>query len=98
MAGSGTVWLLDPTAEDQPDEHPVASRLTSLRGAKVGLIDNTKHNSDSFLAILGEELQSRYGVTEVFSVRKANANSAATPELLDDAASRADALVHAVAD
>ena len=97
MADEQTVILLDPTAEDVPEELPIAQRVASLRGATVALLDNTKHNSDRFLAGLDEGLVQQYGVAKVVHRRKANANSPAPPDLLDDVSS-ADMVVHAVAD
>ena len=98
MTRKSTVMLLDPTFEDVPDEFPVAPRLSSLAGATVALLDNTKHNSDRFLAALADELVRGYGVSMVVAQRKANANTPAPASLLDDISARADAVVHAVAD
>ena len=98
MASEGTIILLDPAAEDTPEEHILAKRLPSLKGTTIGLVDNTKHNSDLFLKVIGEALLERYGVSEVVSVRKANANTPAPPELLDQITSRCDGVIHAVAD
>ena len=97
MADEGMITLLDPTAEDVPEELPVAPRIFSLSGATVALLDNTKHNSDRFLAGVAEGLMQQYGVARVVHRQKANANSPAPTELLDEVAS-ADVVVHAVAD
>ena len=97
MADEGMVVLLDPTAEDVPEELPIAPRIASLSGVTVALLDNTKHNSDRFLVGIGEGLIAEYGVAKVVHRQKANANSPAPPELLDDVAA-ADVVVHAVAD
>ena len=97
MAVDGMITLLDPTAEDVPEELATAPRIPSLSGATVALLDNTKHNSDRFLAGIGDGLVRHYGVAKVVHRQKANANSPAPPDLLDDVAS-ADVVVHAVAD
>ena len=98
MAELETIQLLDPTAEDVPEENAVARRLDSLSGKTIGLVDNTKRNSDLFLKQVGEELRERYGAADVVYVRKANANTPAPDELLDEVSSPSDAVVHAVAD
>ena len=98
MVAIGTVTLLDPTAEDLPEEHVLAQRPASLKGATIGLVDNTKHNSDLFLEKVGEELRQQYGVAWLVYVRKANANTPAPPGLLDQVSSQSDAVVHAIAD
>ena len=98
MTNRDTITLFDPTSEDVPEEHALAKRLASLKGTTVGLVDNTKHNSDIFLEQLGAELCQTYGVSRVVYVRKANANTPAPPTLLDQVSSQSDAVVHAVAD
>jgi hypothetical protein len=40
-------------------------RLRSLRGLRVGLLDNTKPNGAVLLRAVGRELRERYGVREV---------------------------------
>lgn len=98
MVAVDKIILLDPTAEDVPEEHALAKRLASLKGATIGLVDNTKRNSDLFLKQVGEELQKRYGVSRVVYVRKANASTPAPSELLDQVVGPSDAVIHAVAD
>ena len=98
MAQPDTIILLDPTAEDLPEENALAKRLDTLSGKTIRLVDNTKRNSDLFLKLVGEELRQRYGAADVVYVRKANANTPAPDELLDEVSSPSDAVVHAVAD
>ena len=93
-----TITLLDPTAEDVPEQHPLATRLSALQGTTIGMVDNTKRNSELFLKTLETELRQRYGVSEVVHFRKANANTPAPAELLDQVASRSHAVIHAIAD
>ena len=59
----------------------MSRRLDSLSGKTIGLVDNTKRNSDLFLKQVGEELRERYGAADVVYVRKANANTPAPEEL-----------------
>ena len=98
MVAADKILLLDPTAEDIPEEHALAKRLASLKGATISLVDNTKRHSDLFLKQVGEELQERYGVSKVVHVRKANASTPAPSELLDQVVTPSDAVIHAVAD
>jgi hypothetical protein len=98
MTASDTVTLLDPSAEDVPEEHALAARLPSLEGTTIGLVDNTKHNSDRFLRDVEALLRDQYGVSQVVYRRKANANTPAPPDLIDQVASPCDAVIHAVAD
>ena len=98
MTDTRTITLLDPSSEDVPEEYRLAVRLKSLTGATIGLVDNTKRNSDLFLKTIADQLQQRYGVSRTVYVRKANASTPAPPGLLDEIASQSDAVVHAVAD
>jgi hypothetical protein len=98
MLATAEVVLLDPTAEDEPEETPLTPRLSSLAGIKIGLLDNTHRNVDIYMEEAERILREEYGVAEVVYLRKANANSAAPPAVLQEMVSRADAVVHAVAD
>ena len=98
MARGGTITLLDPSAEDVAEEHALAKRLASLEGATVGLVDNTKRNSDLFLQETGDLLRERFGVSNLVYARKANASSPSPTDVLDQLSSRTDAVIHAVAD
>ena len=98
MRTTDKITLFDPTSEDVPEEHPLARRLDSLKGATIGLVDNTKKNSDLFLEVAGQELRRRYGVSQVVIVRKANASTPAPADLLDQVTNPSDAVIHAVAD
>ena len=98
MTSKNVVTLLDPSAEDVPDEHALAARLPFLSGATIGLVDNTKHNSDIFLREVEDLLRQQHGVSQVVYVRKANANTPAPPTLLDEVSAPCDAVIHAVAD
>lgn len=58
--------LLDPTGESDPATNTsLTPRLRSLRGLRVGLLDNTKPNGAVLLRAVGHELQENYGVREV---------------------------------
>jgi hypothetical protein len=62
--------LFDPTSK--PVEHAVvlAPRPASPKGLRVGLIDNTKFNSDTLLRKLAERLAKRHRMTVTVTNRK----------------------------
>ncbi|MBI1736433.1 MAG: hypothetical protein HYR51_14780 [Candidatus Rokubacteria bacterium] len=93
-----TVLVVNPAAEDVAPRLTPAARLASLRGARVALIDNGKHNADEFLRGLEGALTRDHGVAAVERYRKASPSVPAPPEILDRLAASCDALVHAVAD
>jgi hypothetical protein len=63
--------LLDPTGEsDLATNTTLTPRLTSLRGLRLALLENTKPNGAVLLRHAGQQLQERYGVREVRMFRK----------------------------
>ncbi len=90
--------ILDPTAEAAPARLEMAGRLDTLDGKVIGLLDNTKLNSDRFLAHLRDALARRYPTAEFVVRRKESASRVAAPDLLDDLAASCDAVVAAVGD
>ena len=66
--------LLDPTVEAAPQTLSYAPRVSSLRGTRVALVDNTKFNSDRLLQKIGNILKAQHGVAETHVWRKRNAS------------------------
>ena len=52
MSEHPMIVVVHPAAEDVVRQLGLAPRLPSLRGARLGLIDNSKHNADAFLQTL----------------------------------------------
>jgi hypothetical protein len=90
--------IVNPAAEDVAPRLTRAKRLDSLRGARIALIDNSKHNADEFLGALGRLLTRDYAVAGVERYRKVSPSVPTPPETLARLAQSCDALVHAVAD
>jgi hypothetical protein len=93
-----TVTIVNPAAEDVAPRLALAPRLASLRGARLGLIDNSKRNADAFLDALAALLADGYGVAGVERYRKASPSVPTPPEVLARLVEGCDAVVHAVAD
>ncbi|MBI2322384.1 MAG: hypothetical protein HYU88_09960 [Chloroflexi bacterium] len=93
-----TITVVDPAAEDAVDQQALAPRLRTLKGATIGLIDNSKRMADELLAALGDLLRQRYGVAALVAHRKPNPSVAMPGEALDRLAASCDAVVHGVAD
>jgi hypothetical protein len=93
--------ILDPTGRtgsEQATESTLAPRPTDLRGATVGLLNNTKHNAALFLEELGRLLVERHGVAGVVQQTKTNFAQAASGEQVKDMISRCDVMVTGVGD
>lgn len=95
--------ILDPTgsatttAADRPAA-PRAARRASLRGARVGLLINTKQNAAPFLQEVGRLLVERYGVSSVTERTKRNFAAPEPEEVIKEMAAAADVIVTGVGD
>ena len=95
-----TIRIVDPAAEIDAGAKTLAmaARLESLKGARIALIDNTKHMANRFLEATQTLLKSRYEVAGFEYYRKFSASVPTPPEVLDRLAGSCDALIHGVAD
>jgi hypothetical protein len=92
------IELLDPTAEVTAQGIAYVDRPASLEGKRVGLIDNTKFNSDRLLERIGAILKAEYGVAETRMFRKHNASVPAHEEIIVELRRGFDAMVAGVGD
>ena len=56
----GTIRVFDPTSRNAEQEIRLASRPGSLRGLRIGLVENTKYNSSALLLRIAEILENEY--------------------------------------
>jgi hypothetical protein len=82
---SESIVLLDPAAEGLPEYQPAAQRLKDLRGVRIGLLDNIKHNGEHLLTAVGQVLAQRFDC-EVQLVKKKTYTKVAEPRVLADLA------------
>jgi hypothetical protein len=92
--------ILDPTggAARVPQDVVLASPRAGLRGATVGLLENTKQNASRFLDELGRLLVERYGVAAVVPRTKLAFALPMPDELLEELAGGCQAVVVGVGD
>jgi hypothetical protein len=88
--------LLDPTSERVPTERPKATRLTTLDGQKIGLLDIAKARGDVFLDQLESRLDERGA--KVIRYSKPTFTKPAPIDLRHEIAEQCDAVVEALAD
>ncbi len=98
MNDASTMKIVNPAGEELRLELKLAARLTTLRGARIALIDNTKHMAAMFLRELGRLLQDKYEVREFEYYRKPHASVPIPPEVLQRLVASCDAVIHGVAD
>ena len=90
--------LFDPTSTPRERTVALAPRLRNLRGLRVGLVENTKFNSDVILRKLGEELVRRHGMTVSRMIRKRSPSHGVTDEAADALRKISDFVVSGVGD
>jgi hypothetical protein len=62
--------ILDPTIATAREPIAYAPRPRSLKGLRVGLLDNTRKNSEAVLLKLGEKLKAAHGIEVQVLVHK----------------------------
>ena len=93
--------ILDPTGATKPANKaaaPRAARPASLRGARVGLLINTKQNAAPFLHEVGRLLVENYGVASLTERTKKNFAMPEADEVIKEMAAAADVIVTGVGD
>jgi len=91
------VTVVHPGIEHTPQAAVPPTRLKSLAGKKVGLLDISKPGGSFFLDRLETILRERYGVAEVIRARKPTFAKNA-PSLVIDQLRGMDAVVEGLAD
>ena len=93
-----TVRLLDPKAEDVPQELGLSDKLPSLAGKTIGLLENRKYHADAFLQELQRMLVDDYGVSKVIYATKFTYSAPCAEDTLRSLVEDCDAIIHAIAD
>jgi hypothetical protein len=94
----GTIEILDPRAEDVPEELGLSPQLPGLQGKVVGLLENRKYHADAFLQELGDVLVRDFGAKKVVYATKFSFSAACAEETLERLVTECDAVVHGIAD
>ena len=90
--------LMDPTAGPVAAEVKLAPRPHSLKGLRVGLIENTKFNSKALLLKVAHRLEQRYGMTVALLNRKRSASHEVEPDAVREFKVKADFVVSGIGD
>jgi hypothetical protein len=90
--------LISPVNEASVAESALAPRLSSLRGKRVGLLDNSKAKAGKVLDAVAAILDARHGFSNIVRHRKPSASKPASPEAVTALASSCDLVVVGVGD
>ena len=90
--------IFDPTVPPVKETFSFAPRPQNLSGLRVGLIENSKHNSDVLLLKIADRLKTRYGIEMVQLHRKESASHYVTDETVEDLKRKADFVIAGIGD
>lgn len=93
-----TVQIYDPTTEVTGRTIAYVPRPKSLAGLRIGLVDNTKHNSDQLLLRIAGILEKEHGAKAHVIRKKKSAGSAPSPEMIAEYKQNCDIIVAGVGD
>ncbi len=93
-----TIRIFDPTNEATGRHIDYAPRPKSLAGLRVGLVDNTKHNSDQLLLRIAGLLERDYGAKAHVIRRKRSAGAQPHAEIVAEFKANCDVVVAGVGD
>ena len=93
-----TVQIYDPTIEAKGRRINYAPRPKSLAGLRVGLVDNSKFNSDQLLKRIAAILEKDYGAKAHIMRRKRSAGVPPHQEIVDEFKSGCDVVVAGIGD
>jgi hypothetical protein len=93
-----SIQIYDPTLGASGRSVQFMPRPKSLAGLRIGLVDNTKHNSDQLLLRIAALLESKHGAKAHIIRKKKSPGAAPHAEIVDDYKANCDVIVAGVGD
>ena len=90
--------VYDPRGIVEAEAKPISKRVPSLKGIRVGVLDNTKWNGRRFLEKTLSLLADEEGLGQVTYYKKESFSKNADPELIGQIAAESDVVITAVGD
>ncbi len=90
--------LFDPTSAPVARTVTLAARPSTLTGLRLGLVDNTKFNSDTLLRKLADRLGREHGMTVAMTTRKRSASHEVDETAIAELKRRTDVVVSGIGD
>jgi hypothetical protein len=99
VEAASNLRMVNPRGTDlAPGDFRLNQRPHNLNGVRLGLLENSKANSDKVLYEVGEILKQKYDIKEVRYFSKHNASLPTKAETIDDILQSVDALVVGIGD
>jgi len=93
-----SLQIYDPTTEVNSRKINFVPRPKSLKGLRIGLVDNTKHNSDQLLLRIAALLERDHGAKAHVIRRKRSAGAAPHAEIIEEFKANCDVVVAGIGD
>lgn len=93
-----SLQIYDPTLGTSGRKVNFVPRPKSLDGLRIGLVDNTKHNSDQLLLRIAGLLESKHGAKAHLIRRKKSAGAAPHAEIVEEFKANCDLIVAGIGD
>jgi hypothetical protein len=90
--------IFDPTIEVKEQTIAFVPRPPSLQKLRIGLVENTKFNSDKLLLKIAAILENEYGAQSHILRRKRTSGSAVDQEVINEFTAQCDVAVAGVGD
>ena len=90
--------VFDPTTEAKEQALAFVPRPESLRNLRIGLVENTKYNSDKILLKIAAILEQEYGASSHILTRKHNSSVPAHQEVIDTIKGNCDVVIAGIGD
>jgi hypothetical protein len=90
--------IFDPTVVPETEKIDFVPRPQSLNGLKVGLVDNTKHNSDVLLQKIAERMKDKHEIELALLHRKKSASDYVAPDAIDELKKKSDFVIAGIGD
>jgi len=93
-----TITVLDPTNEPVKTTFELAPRPATLKGLTLGLIDNSKRNSDYLVKKIGQRLKEMHGLGGEVHVKKPSPSHGISEEAARELAEKAHLVLAGIGD
>jgi hypothetical protein len=90
--------IFDPTASPVPRALRLPARPTRLDGLRLGLVENTKFNSDTLLLRLAARLRDKHGATVALLSRKRSPSHSIEEGQIDALKNVSDLVISGIGD
>jgi hypothetical protein len=90
--------VFDPRGRVDVDPKAPAARAATLRGLRLGVLDNTKWNANRLLRKIAALVETEHGIGSVAYYRKESFSKPAEPPLLAEIVKASDVVLTAIGD